>query len=66
MPQIENVTKAIVGPSPGIFLSPFSATGEANLEEHLKFNHCPACGKRVCDDCFVFEEKHGGVCKDCK
>jgi hypothetical protein len=39
---------------------------EANLEAHMHFNHCPVCGKWVCDDCFNFAEKeHRGVCKDC-
>jgi hypothetical protein len=39
---------------------------EANLEAHMHFNHCPVCGKWVCDDCFnIAEKEHGGVCKDC-
>jgi len=38
----------------------------ANYEARGYFNHCPVCGKRVCDDCFDIEEKvHGGVCKEC-
>jgi predicted RNA-binding Zn-ribbon protein involved in translation (DUF1610 family) len=43
-----------------------AAFDEANLEAHLKFNLCPVCGRRVCDECFNFTEKeHGGICKDC-
>jgi hypothetical protein len=39
---------------------------EANLEAHMHFNLCPVCGRRVCDECFNFDEKkHGGVCNDC-
>jgi len=42
------------------------AFNEANLEAHMHFNYCPICGRRVCDECFNFEEKeHGGICKDC-
>jgi hypothetical protein len=43
-----------------------AAFDEANLEAHMKFNRCPVCGRRVCDACFIFEEKeHGGVSKAC-
>jgi len=43
-----------------------AAFDEANLEAHLKFNLCPVCGRRVCDECFnIAEKEHGGVCKDC-
>ena len=42
-----------------------AAFDEANLEAHVHFNHCPVCGKRVCDDCFCVAGKNGGECKDC-
>ena len=35
----------------------------ANLEAGTKFNRCPVCGKRVCDECFLFDRE---LCKGCK
>jgi hypothetical protein len=40
---------------------------EANLEACLKFNLCPVCGRRVCDDCFCFGQvTQDGVCVNCR
>ena len=39
-----------------------SAYDRANREVLLSFNRCPACGKRVCDECFREEE---GICREC-
>ncbi len=39
-----------------------SAYDRANKEVLLSFNRCPACHKRVCDDCFREEE---GLCHEC-
>jgi ribosomal protein S27AE len=39
---------------------------QANLEALMHFNLCPDCGKRVCDDCFGFDEiRKEGVCRKC-
>jgi hypothetical protein len=38
----------------------------ANLEAHMQFNLCQNCGKRVCDNCYCFDdEKKEGLCKKC-
>jgi len=43
-----------------------AAFEQANLDARMKFNLCPACGRRVCDDCFCFEsELSEKACKDC-
>jgi len=39
-----------------------NAFEKANLDARLYFNSCPKCGKRVCDDCFNFEESE---CNEC-
>ena len=39
-----------------------SAYDRANKEVLFYFNHCPACGRRVCDDCYNDEE---GICREC-
>ncbi len=36
----------------------------ANLEAQFHFNHCPSCGRQVCDDCFHLGDKTD-VCVDC-
>jgi hypothetical protein len=39
---------------------------QANLEALMHFNLCPDCGKRVCDDCYGFDEiRRIGVCRGC-
>jgi hypothetical protein len=39
---------------------------QANLEALMHFSLCPDCGKRVCDDCFSFDEiRQIGVCRKC-
>ena len=39
---------------------------QANLEAHLNFNHCEACGSWLCDSCFDLERLDDSrVCKDC-
>ena len=38
------------------------AYDQANNEVLLQFNHCPACEKRVCDDCYNELE---GLCHEC-
>jgi hypothetical protein len=44
-----------------------AAFDEANLEARLRFNHCQVCGRRVCEDCFIFVEgERDGICKDCR
>ena len=43
-----------------------AAYDRANLEAQFHFNHCPVCGKWVCDNCFhVGETKADEVCVDC-
>ncbi|MDR0502064.1 MAG: hypothetical protein LBH16_01955 [Treponema sp.] len=42
-----------------------TAFEHANLEAHMQFSLCPRCGKWVCDDCFVLEERHEEVCREC-
>ena len=39
-----------------------SAYERANKEVLLQFNRCPACGKRVCEDCYNELE---GLCREC-
>ena len=39
-----------------------SAYERANKEVLLQFNRCPACGKRVCEDCYHELE---GLCREC-
>lgn len=39
----------------------------ANSEARFEFNRCPACGRRVCDQCFyVSGEADTDICHDCK
>jgi len=42
-----------------------AAFEQANLEVHLQFNHCPECGKWVCDECFFSLGNSGNVCNEC-
>ena len=39
----------------------------ANLEAQFHFNHCPVCGRWVCDDCFrpLGSDKRD-LCCDCE
>lgn len=39
-----------------------AAYERANTEALFQFNRCPACGKRVCDKCFLVTED---VCSSC-
>ena len=39
-----------------------SAYDRANKEVLLRFNRCPVCGRRVCDDCYQEAE---GICHQC-
>lgn len=39
-----------------------SAYDRANKEVLLYFNHCPVCGRRVCDDCYNDAD---GKCNEC-
>ncbi len=35
----------------------------ANREAGIRFNRCPCCGCRICDDCLYLASS--GECKDC-
>jgi hypothetical protein len=39
----------------------------ASLEAQFHFNHCPVCGRWVCDDCFspLGNERYD-LCRDCE
>jgi hypothetical protein len=43
-----------------------NAYERANCEAISHFNHCPECGRWVCDDCFfVSEAEHTDICRQC-
>lgn len=43
-----------------------AAYEQANLEAIRAFNRCPACGLRVCMECFYESEADGAdICRDC-
>jgi len=42
-----------------------AAFEHANLEAHMRFSLCPICGKWVCDDCIILEDRHKETCKEC-
>jgi hypothetical protein len=43
-----------------------TAYERANRDASFLFNHCPVCGRRVCDECFFLAETGvSDICKDC-
>ena len=43
-----------------------AARERANRDASFLFNHCPVCGRGVCEECFYLAETGASdICKDC-